>query len=186
MTEEVAVHWPWQRSTARTSQLPHRARRRNKISERKKLRPPWAHSTQYYRETPKPGMPLGFVITNRPYPAADEPLERQFCDPVAGAPSQVDDFDLPVANPSTNRLHVDTKPLSDFIECQEFLGCHNLGPGSRRGGKRRLLQYSMSRGVRTHPSTSVVVHQISRIATVRQLALHVVSSIDKDCIGVLI
>jgi hypothetical protein len=33
-------------------------------------------------------MPPGFVITNWTYPAAnelDEPLERQFCDPVAGA-----------------------------------------------------------------------------------------------------
>jgi hypothetical protein len=81
-------------------------------------------------------MPLGFFLTNRTYPAADESLKSQFCDPVAGAPSQVDDFDLPVANPSTNSLHVDTKPLSDFIECQEFLGCHNLDPGSRRGEEK--------------------------------------------------
>ena len=74
---------------------------------------------------------LGFVITNRTHPAADEPIKCQLCDPVAGAPSEVDDLDLPVANPTTNSLHVDTKPLGDFVECQKFLGCHNADPGSR-------------------------------------------------------
>ena len=44
----------------------------------------------------------------------------------------------------------------------------------------------MSRCVRTHPFTSVVVLLASGIVAKRQSALHVVSSIDKDCIGVLI